>query len=376
MRLILASASPALLASVDPAAVLDLGGGADRLSAVGVTAYHPAMIKPSSVLVLALSSPLAVLACSSGTGTPTGTGTGTGGAAATATASTGTGKGGAGGDIEPITVSTGTGSGTGAGGASCDPPDVLIALDRTLTMHKTPDGSTPTDAPAYASSKWSQALTAIKGLVTPKLDQGIRFGLEMWPKDPGMGCVTLAERVMGKTSTNPFCEDGEILVPPGLGTSSKIAPLLDPATAHICISTPTGQALLTASAYLKANKSPGRGQYIMLVTDGADWDQSCPMPDPLEITQQLATDGIKTFILGFSATGEIKPGGTGAPFLNNMACAGLTAKGFPDTCVMTAAGYMAKDPTGQTLYLQASDGAALSTAFDGIATELCCNCVN
>jgi len=326
------------------------------------------MIKPSRLIALVLSSPLVALACSSGTGTPTGTG----GAATTATA--GTGQGSAGGDL--ITVATGTGSGTGVGGASCDPPDVLITLDRTLTMRKRPDGSEPTDAPAYASSKWFQALAAIKGLVTPKLDQGIRFGLEMWPKDPGMGCLTLAEKVMGGVATNPACEDGDILVPPALGTTANIAPLLDPTTAHICTSTPTGAALLTAMAYLKANKSPGRGQYIMLVTDGADWDQTCPMPDPLGITQQLAKDGIKTFMVGFSATGDIKPGGTGAPFLNNMACAGLTAKGFPDTCVMTAAGYAAKDPTGQTLYLLASDGSALTTAFNGIATDLCCNCVN
>ncbi len=67
----------------------------------------------------------------------------------------------------------------------------------------------------------------------------------------------------------------------------------------------------------------------MLVTDGADWDQSCPTPNPLTVVQQLAKDGIKTFMVGFSATGDVKPGGTGAPFLNDMACAGLTAKGFP-----------------------------------------------
>jgi hypothetical protein len=333
------------------------------------------MIKPSRLLALVASTPLVVLACSSGTATTTSTTTGAGGAATT-TSSTGTGHGGAGGDSDPITVGTGvTGTGSG-GGPSCVPPDVLIALDRTLTMHKTPDGSEPTDAPAYASSKWFQALAAIKGLVTPKLDQNIRFGLEMWPKDPGMGCLTLTEKVMGMAATNPACQDGDVLVPPGLGTTAKIAPLLDPTTAHICTSTPTGAGLLTAEAYLKANQAAGRGQYIMLVTDGADWDQSCPMPDPLTVTQQIAKDGIKTFMVGFSATGDIQPGGTGAPFLNDMACAGMTAKGFPDTCVMTPSGYAAKDPTGQTLYLQASDGAALTTAFAGIAAEICCNCVN
>jgi hypothetical protein len=334
------------------------------------------MFKPSHLLLLAAATPLVVLACSSGTSTPTSASSSGSGGAATTTSSA-TGQGGKGGDSEPFTVGTSTGSNTGAGGGpACVPPDVLITLDRTLTMHKTPDGSEPTDAPAYASSKWFQALAAIKGLVTPKLDQNIRFGLEMWPKDPGMGCLTLTEKVMGLAATNPACEAGDILVNPALGTSAKIDPLLDPTTAHICTSTPTGAALVTASTYLKANKSPDRAQYIMLVTDGADWDQSCPMPDPLVITQGLAKDGIKTFMVGFSATGDVKPGGTGAPFLNNMACAGMTAVGFPGTCVMTPAGYAAKDPTGQTLYLQASDGAALSKAFDGIAAEICCNCVN
>ena len=331
------------------------------------------MIKPSHLLVLASLSPFAALACSSNSGSAT---TGSGGASATSTSTTTSsssahgGAGGAGGGLFTVSV------GTGTGGASCVPPDVVIALDRTLTMHKTPDGSEPVDAPDYESSKWFQALTAIKSLVTPKLDKGIHFGLEMWPKDPGKGCITLAEKVMNKAATNPNCQEGEILVPPGAGSSAKIAPLLDPKTAHICTSTPTGAGLLTAADYLKANKQAGHDQYIMLVTDGADWDQSCPTPNPLTVVHQLAKDGIKTFMVGFSATGDVKPGGTGAPFLNDMACAGLTAKGFPDTCVMTSEGYKAKTPAGETLYLQASDGAALTVAFNGIAAELCCDCVN
>lgn len=330
------------------------------------------MIKPPQLLVLASLSPFVVLACSSDSSSAT-TGSGgssTTGAPTTTSSSAQGGAGGEGGGLITVTV------GTGTGGASCVPPDVIIALDRTLTMHKTPEGGEPIDAPDYATSKWFQALTAIKGLVTPKLDKGIHFGLEMWPKDPGMGCVTLAEKVMAKPATNPTCQEGEILVPPGAGTSAKIAVLLDPETAHLCTSTPTGAGLLTASGYLKANKQAGHEQYIMLITDGADWEQTCPTPDPLATVQQLAKDGIKTFMVGFSATGDIQPGGTGAPFLNDMACGGMTAKGFPDTCEMTPTGYKAKDPKGETLYLQASDGAALTVAFNGIAAQLCCDCVN
>ena len=265
---------------------------------------------------------------------------------------------------------------SGAGGAACQPPDVMITLDRTLTMHFQPDGTEPTDAPTYATSKWSQAIPAIKTLVNPQIDQTIRFGLELWPKEEP-GCITLTERVQNtKQATNPFCEDGEVLVPPALGSSAAIAGKLDPLTTKICISTPTGAGLLTASSELSQIKVAGRDQYILLVTDGADWNQSCPTPDPIMVTQQLAAAGVKTFVLGFSATGDLKPGGVGAPFLNDMACAGKTAPNFATSCKMNASGgYVAVDNMGPTLYLQANDGAALSAALHQVAASVCCNCI-
>jgi hypothetical protein len=271
----------------------------------------------------------------------------------------------------------GTASGSsGTGGDVCEPPDMLIALDRTLTMHFQPDGTDPIDAPSYASSKWSQAIGAIEGLVDSQIDQTIRFGLELWPKEEP-GCITLAERVENtKQATNPFCEDGEIVLPPALGSSGAIEAALDPLTTKICISTPTGAGLLTASSELAQIKASGRDQYILLVTDGADWDQSCPTPDPVTVTQELAAAGVKTFVLGFSATGDIMPGGVGAPFLNDMACAGMTAPNFATACEMDASGgYVAVDPTGPTLYLQASDATALATALHDVAAQVCCDCV-
>ncbi|MFO0616631.1 MAG: vWA domain-containing protein [Polyangiaceae bacterium] len=269
----------------------------------------------------------------------------------------------------------GTGNSSSSGNGVCEPPDLLIALDRTLTMHFMPNGVDPADAPAYASSKWSQAITAIEALVTPKVDQTIRFGLELWPKEEP-GCITLAERVENtKMATNAFCEDGEVLASPALGASGTIPALLDPTTTKICISTPTGKGLLTASAHLESIAKAGRDQFILLVTDGADWDASCPDPNPLDVTRQIAAAGVKTFILGFSATGDIMPNGIGAPFLNDMACAGGTAIDFATNCVMGPNGYQAKDPNGPTLYFQASDAAALSKALDAVAALVCCDCV-
>ena len=257
---------------------------------------------------------------------------------------------------------------------TCDPPELLFALDRTLTMHKTVDGGTPVDAPNYASSKWAQAIAAIEGVAGSGLDGDLRLGLELWPRDPGGGqCVTLAERITNsKQATNPQCEAGEILVPPALDNGAAITAAIDPLTTNICISTPTGAGLLTASDWLIDHVVPGRKQYVVLVTDGADWDFSCPEPSPLLVTQQIAAAGIQTYVVGFfgmeAQAGALK-------FLNDMACAGQTAKDFANNCVQSGAGYVAKDPMGMVpLYLEAGDGQLEST-LQGVADEVLKFCV-
>ncbi len=257
---------------------------------------------------------------------------------------------------------------------TCDPPEVLFALDRTLTMHRTPDGQTPVDGPEYKSSKWSQAVTAIEGVAAGGLDGDLRLGLELWPRDPGGGqCVTLAERVLdSKQATNPLCEVGEILVPPALASGPMIAAAIDPLTTNICLSTPTGAGLITASDWLVDHVVPGRKQYVVLVTDGADWSASCPDPSPLLVTQQIAAAGIQTYVVGFF--GQEAQAGALA-FLNDMACAGQTAKDFAQNCVQMGAGYVAADPTFPTpLYLQAGDNE-LPATLQGVADEILQYCV-
>jgi len=327
------------------------------------------MIRPArlALLLTVTSAAFCVAAsCAGGGSTSTSTTDGAGGASDPSSSSSGEGGG--------FILDGGGQGGQGGGSAACDPPDVLIMLDRTLTMHKTPSGATPADAPDYATSKWSQAIAAIHQLVAPPLDNTVRFGLELWPKEED-GCITLAERVENtKDATNMFCEAGEIVVPPALATGTAIQAALDPKTTKICVSTPTGSALLTGLDHLKTIAAPGRPQYVALVTDGADWDQSCPDPNPLKIVQQMATDGVMTFIVGFSAEGAVQPGGVGAGFLNDMACAGHTAKGFPAPCKQMGAGYVAVDPGGPALYLQAGNGGELSSALKGVATEVCCDC--
>jgi len=269
------------------------------------------------------------------------------------------------------------GAGQGGGGDSCEPPDVLVLLDRTLSMHLTPEGVTPADSPSYESSKWHQAITAVESLVKPPLDQGVRFGLSLWPRDPGgETCLTLAERVTNsKQPMNPHCEPGEIAISPALGNGTAIQDLLDPATTRLCYSTPTGEGLLIAEEHLEGIAAPGREQYVVLVTDGADWDASCPDPDPLPIVQQLADKGIKVFVVSFSATSDAQTGTEGTAFLNNMACAGQTAKGFPAPCTQDADGrWVATDPNAGALYLKAGNAAQLNLALRSVGHKLCCNC--
>lgn len=301
----------------------------------------------------------------------------TGGMSASAGMTTGgsTGEGTTTAGITDGGTSTATtqGGDTETGGPTCEPPDVLIVLDRTLSMHKTPDGLTPVDAPLYKSSKWSQAITAIEGVAT-SFDTSVRFGLELWPRDPGGGqCITLAERVTNsKMATNPMCETAEVPIDVGLGTGQAIADLLDPTTTTICTSTPTGEALYSAGAYLEGIQVPGRDQYVILVTDGADWDFSCPDPDPLKAVQDLAKKNIKTFVVGFNGE-EAQLGALS--YLNNLACAGQTAKGFPGPCHDTADGWqaVAVDPAFP-VYLHAGDADNLGLALQSVIDDVCCGC--
>lgn len=262
-------------------------------------------------------------------------------------------------------------------GPACVPPDMLIALDRTLTMHFDPTGVNPTDAPDYKTSKWYQAISAIKALAAPPLDGTIRFGLELWPKEEP-GCITLTQRVTDSASaTNPSCETGEVLVSPQLAAGAKIGVFLDPAKTKICTSTPTGQALILGADTLTAMKEAGRDQYLVLVTDGADWDFSCPTPSPLDVTAANAAKGIKTFVVGFSATADLGPSGVGTAFLNDMACAGGTAKDPTKNCKSDGkGGQVAVDSkSGPTLFFAAQDATALATALATAAKAICCDCV-
>jgi hypothetical protein len=182
-------------------------------------------MRARSVLLVALGS----LACGDGQGRPGGD-TATGVTASTGDDATGTGSG------DGSSGSEGSGSGSASataenGDPQCPSPDVLVVLDRTQSMHRTPAGDTPpNDAAGQMSSKWWLAISAIETF-TSKFESVVRFGRELFPLDPGDGtCVTLIERLDGTTATNPDCQDRQLLVFPTPQTADAIAQALDPLT--------------------------------------------------------------------------------------------------------------------------------------------------
>lgn len=300
-----------------------------------------------------------------GSGATSAGGSGTGGSG-TGGSGAGTGSGGMGG----MHFDAGNGGSSSDGGA-CEPPDLLIVLDRTMSMHRRPDGSRPPDTTAgHQSSKWYIAIDAIKQL-TGKLDSTIRFGLELFPNDPGNNeCVTLKQRINNITATNPKCQKGEVVVQPTLNAGTAIAGAIDPEKTRLCRSTPIGAGIQTATQALSAIQTAGRDQYAVLITDGQD---TCDNALVLSATQALAKKGVKMYAIGFDASSGT---GVDAAQLNDLACAGHTAPNFPAPCTADAQGnYTAKNPSGPDLFLAAGDGAALSKALSTLAGNVCCGCI-
>lgn len=259
---------------------------------------------------------------------------------------------------------------------ACSAPDLLIVLDRTIGMRTRPDGTRPLDTPVdRAESKWYLAVTALKAATAAPADGPRRFGLALFPRDPGSGaCVTLSEGITGKAPTNTACEEAELAVPFAAFAGAAIASALDPETTRLCGSAPLASALSFAGRKLTDDALPGRGQVVVFLTDGND---SC-QGDALQVVQDLAAAGIHTHVIGLGHAGapDASDPGLNIGVLNSLACAGQTAKGFDAACQKgeTGTGYVAKDPTGSRLYYGATTGDELSLALRTIRDSVCCGC--
>jgi len=330
---------------------------------------------------LIVAAVFAACASSKGAGLPDGSGgsRGSGGSGGSRGSGGATGSGGGHDASGDSTLHLGDGAPSEGGG--CTPPDMLIVLDHTDSMSDEPNGKKPANTAAgHLLSKWYLATQAVKAVVAPPLDEKIAFGLELFPLDPhvvtdagGTGkCQTLMKLLGGTASTNTSCEAGEILVAPAGGTGATITSLLDPEAVALCNTTPIKRALETAGSELASSAKSGVAQYVLLVTDGGE---TCASSAAVVTTAQgLAAAGVKTFVVGFGAT-EAGSAGVNVHLLDDLACAGMTAPGFPAPCVKGAAGYTAKSTSGAPIFSLAEDGTSLETALATITGSVCCGCV-
>ncbi len=228
-------------------------------------------------------------------------------------------------------------------GPSCDPPDMLIILDRSDSMSL---------GVANQGSRINLAISAIEAITKPPTDTSVRFGLEVLPQVGGATCSS------------------QLVVPMKLGASAAVGNALTTMSPQLDYGTPIGGALQSALSTLAAAKTGDRPQYVVLVTDGGECC-SCNTSDyDIGIAQQLEKAGIKTFVVGF--------GGDDDPvLLNNLACAGHTASNFASSCTCTSAGCKASaniQSYTTPLYFKASDGPALKKALATITNQTCCDC--
>jgi len=194
-------------------------------------------------------------------------------------------------------------TGGGSAGDTCEsktvsarstPPDMLIVLDKSLSM---------------AATRWAPSTAAVKEL-TSKYQSLISFGLEIFPA--------------GFT-----CEPGMLDVPMAVNNADKIATAIG--NARPIGITPTAQSLRNALMFLgdrhPAGDTVAVPAFVVLVTDGepncADANTPDPVNNAIEACKALKDAEIPVYVIGY----EIDGLGQGA--MDSMAKAGGTEKYFP-----------------------------------------------
>jgi hypothetical protein len=181
-------------------------------------------------------------------------------------------------------------------------PDLLILLDKSLSMNDSPGSGT--------GSKWVQMTAAINQVVAdPALTAW--WGLKFFGDGTGLCGVGAGAAVA-----------------PAAGSAPAIATAIAanmPAT-----STPTRPALTAAGAYLRGLTDPNP-KYIILATDGLPTcaagstnTQATDAPGAEQAVSDQLTAGTKTYVIGIATSGDATAtatltqmaanGGTGSPY--------------------------------------------------------------
>ena len=219
--------------------------------------------------------------------------------------------------------------------ATCDPPQVLIVLDKSSSM---------TDlVPGTSDTKWDTAVTAIMDVLT-NFGADVDFGLMIFP-DPNE------------------CSPGSVFVDVGPGSASSILAELSTAPPTGGNWTPMAESLDAAASYTPMLDATRRN-YVLLITDGWQW---CSPYDPATRSAPVASAmnllglGVETYAVGFG-------GGVDVLTLNQVAWEGGTSVSGCDP--------NGEDPTASDLcYYQADNltvlSAALNTIVAQITTDVC-----
>lgn len=214
------------------------------------------------------------------------------------------------------------------------PADVLLVLDRSKSMieHSVPG----------AATRWAAVVPALTSVITAT-DAVVSWGLELFPEGEGSQCSPLSADIPAK------------IMPGNAATVTSVIT----STMALGNGTPTGDAILKATAYLQSRDTTN--QFIVLATDG---DPSCPSGGDEAL--EYATDaiaaakaaGFPTYVIGVLDPAKNK---SSLPRLNAMAEAGGTARSD------TPSGdkfYQAQSQDELKAALEAVTGRVVTCVFD------------
>lgn len=217
--------------------------------------------------------------------------------------------------------------------------NVLVVLDRSGSMYTSGGFLTP------EVDKWTPAVNAVNSAVGARASS-VAFGLM-------------------KFGTGEGCDPGSVDVMPQLGATELVQQSLRGRPADITGGmTPTAQSLAAAGESLAGVEGDS---YILLVTDGAPncntkeglggecncpggvcdyWEQCLDDNRTVSTIESLASNNIKTFVIGYDTGGL-------TDVLNRMAAAG---------------------DTGNSQYIAVNDQASLSSALESLTSQVAsCN---
>ena len=204
--------------------------------------------------------------------------------------------------------------------AFCDPPNLLIILDRSGSM--------------LQSNKWDDAKTALNSVTTSHNNQ-VRFGLVSFSDSAQVDVPLPANATAIQSSLNQLQPLGQTFMVSAMNTADT----------HL-------------TAALTADPQPGRPTYVLFITDGEPSDR-CPGPEVTALRSKTingVTYDIKTYVVGFGSL--VNP-----VCLNDMATRGGTA----------LAGSIKYYVANNAADLTAALNTIVSDATNNARTEICDN---